>query len=109
MGSMGGKYAAQYEVRENLGCILWFTSFAGIGVALQALPTLPSGRGCLQLSLGVALIAVAAGIWQVREWARWAAGIVSVALCLSLVGSVVGSIRAGDFISLLLESVGVVV
>jgi hypothetical protein len=106
---MGGKYAAQYEVRENLGCILWLAGFGGISVALGALPSLPSGLGWVRLSLGVALIAVAAGIWQAREWSRWAAGTISAALCLSIVGSVVGSIRAGDFISLLLESVGVLV
>jgi hypothetical protein len=94
---MPGQYKAHYEVRQNLGCLLWITGFGGIGAIVSGVSAMPELTGWLQLMLGVDLVAVAVGIWLAKEWARWAAGIIATLYAvLQLIGVIIKFSKTGD-------------
>ena len=104
---MAGKYTAQHEIRQNLGCLLWITAFGGLGTAINGLRDLPEMHGWVQLVVGLDLIAVAVGMWYAKEWARWAGGIVASLYGSLLLVKVIRKAAIGGEPAALLGLVGV--
>ena len=92
---MPGKESALREIRLNL-IILLFCGPGGVLSIVRGLFALPAKSAWIEIGSGIAMVVLAAGIWNAKEWARWVGGLLTSALALVCLVRIVGALRASD-------------